>query len=157
MKRFSRRGLLAAGALLPVLGLAACQTQTLSQIILNVKLVAGGLAAAEASIAAIPGVPTAALTQIDSCLLIIQADAAKLAAAIGTPATGLVQEIGQAVQALAAIALPLLPAGSVAEALLQAAVSLLPEILAAAGVLGAVPAAVYSPAQARLLLAAYAV
>ena len=58
-------------------------------------------------------------------------------------------------QALASVALPLVPAGSVIEATVQAAVSLLPEILAVVGVSGAGVRTKYSPAQARAILAAF--
>src|SRR4051794_5077309 len=104
--------------------------QTPSQIATDVNLIASGLAAAIVSIRQIPGVPTAALTQLESYLAIIQADADKVASATATPATAIVREINQMGQAIASVALPLVPAGSIMEATSQAAVSLLPVILA---------------------------
>ena len=58
------------------------------------------------------------------------------------------------VQAIASVALPLVPAGSVIQATIQAAVSLLPVILAAVGVSGAGVPVKYRPSQARAILAA---
>jgi len=151
----NRRALLCTTAFLPALGLIGCGGQTASQIAADVNLIASGLTAAVAQIGQIPEVPSAALTQIDFYLATIQADAAKIARATSTPATSTVQEIGQVVQALASVVLPLVPTGSVIEATVQAAVSLLPVILAAAGVSGAGVPAKYRPAQARAILAAF--
>lgn len=160
MNSFSRRGLLAVSALATVsaVALAACTsgTPTPSQLAADVNLVAAGLEAAVARIKKIPGLPSAALAQIEIYLGIVEADAAKVAAAVASPPAGAVQEIAQVVQALASVALPLLPAGSVAEAAIQAAISLLPVILAAIGVAGAGVPARYAPADARAILAAVA-
>jgi hypothetical protein len=150
----NRRSLLTTAAFLPAAALLACGTQTVSQIATDVNLIASGLTAAIANIKQIPGVPTAILTQLEFYLATIQADAAKVASATSTPATSVVQEISQVVQALASIALPLIPAGSVIQATIQAALSLLPVILAAVGVSGARVSARYRPDQARAILAA---
>jgi hypothetical protein len=150
----NRRTLLGAAALLPAAALLACGTQTPSQIATDVNLIASGLAAAIASIRQIPGVPAAALAQLESYLVIIQADAAKVASATATPATSTVQEISQVVQAIALVALPRVPAGSVTQATIQAAVSLLPVILAAVGVSGTGISVKYPPSQARAILVA---
>jgi hypothetical protein len=160
MTGYSRRGLLAVSALATVsaVALAACTsgTPTASQLAADVNLIATGLTAALPQIQQIPGLPAAALAEIEKYLAIIQADAVKVAAAVASPPPGTVQEIAQVVQALAAVALPLLPAGSVAEAAIQAAISLLPVILAAIGVAGAGVPARYAPADARAILAAVA-
>jgi hypothetical protein len=150
----NRRTLLGAAAFLPAAALLACGTQTPSQLAIDVNLIASGLAAAIVDIKQIPGVPTADLTQLESYLAIIQADAAKVASATAVPATSTVQEISQVVQALASVALPLIPAGSVIQAIILAAVSLLPVILAAVGVSGAGIPAKYPPGQARAILVA---
>lgn len=151
----SRRPLL---GLLTMGTLAACATPgatTPTQLATDVNLIASGLSAAIASVAAIPGVSAAAVTQLQGYLATIQADAKTVAAATVTTPTSTVQEVAQAVQAVASVALPLIPGGSTVLALIQAAISLLPSILAAIGVSGAAPATppVYSPAQARLILA----
>ncbi|PPQ27079.1 hypothetical protein [Rhodopila globiformis] len=152
----NRRTLLGIAALLPAATLFACGTQTPSQIATDVNLIAAGLATTVNSIRQIPGVPTAAVTQIEQYLTTIQADAAQVASATATPATSTVQEISQVVQALASVALPLVPAGSVMQATIQAAVSLLPVILAAVGVSGAGVPVTFLPSQARTILAAAA-
>jgi hypothetical protein len=151
----NRRTLLCATAFVPALSLIGCGGQTASQIAADVNLIAGGLSAAVPQIEQIPGVASAVLTQIEAYLATIQADAAKVAGATTTPPTSIVQEIGQVVQALASVVLPLVPAGSVIEVTIEAAVSLLPVILAAAGVSGAGVPVKYRPARARAILAAF--
>lgn len=148
-----RRDFLSSLALGTVLTATGCSTSSTaaSQLVADVNLIASGLAAAVASIKQIPGVPAARLSQLDADLAAIQADAAKLVTAVA-PST--VQQIGQVVQAVAAIALPLVPGGSAIEATVQAAVSLLPVIMAAVGVSGAAMSVKFPPAQARLILAA---
>jgi hypothetical protein len=150
-----RRTLLFSSVIIPAAVLVGCQMQTASQIASDVKLIASGLTAAMADIRLLPGVPAAAVTQLDFYLATIQAAAAKVASATATPAASMIQEVAQVVQALAAAALPLVPGGSVIEAAIQAALSLLPAILAAAGVSGAVAPGKYQPAQARAILAAF--
>jgi hypothetical protein len=126
-----RRTLLCATAIAPIVALVGCQAQTASRIASDVSLIASGLTAAMAEIKLLPGIPAADLTRLDFYLATIQADAAKVASATSTPATSTIQEIAQVVQALASVALPLLPGGSVIEAAIQAALSLLPVLLAA--------------------------
>jgi hypothetical protein len=150
-----RRTLLFASAIMPAAALVGCEVQTASQIASDVKLIASGLTAAMADIKLLPGIPDAAVTHLDFYLATIQADAAKVASSISTPAASTIQEIAQVVQALASVALPLVPDGSVIEAAVQAALSLLPVILAAVGVSGTGLAAKYQPAQARAILAAF--
>ncbi len=147
-----RRTLLCAAACVPAVTLLACSPQTASQLKNDVNLIASGLAAALNGIRRIPGIPPAILNQLNSYVATIQADAAAITSA--TPATPTVQEIGQMVQAMASAALPFVPAGSVIEATIQAALSLLPVILAAVRVSGAALSAAYQPDQARLILAA---
>nr|WP_294511936.1 hypothetical protein [uncultured Rhodopila sp.] len=149
-----RRTLLCTTALVPAIALVGCQAQTASQIASDVKLIASGLTAAMADIKLLPGVPGAAVTQLDFYLATIQAGAAKVASATSVSTASTVQEIAQVVQAIASVALPLVPAGSVIEAAIQAALSLLPAILAAVGVAGASVRTKYQPAQARAILAA---
>ena len=150
-----RRTLLFASAIVPAAALVGCQVQTASQIASDVRLIASGLTAAMADIRLLPGIPAAAVTQLDFYLATVQADAAKVASATSAPAASTIQEVAQVVQALASVALPLVPGGSVIEAAIQAALSLLPVILAAAGVSGAGTPAKYQPAQARAILAAF--
>ena len=150
-----RRTLLCATAIAPIVALVGCQAQTASRIASDVSLIASGLTAAMAEIKLLPGIPAADLTRLDFYLATIQADAAKVASATSTPATSTIQEIAQVVQALASVALPLLPGGSVIEAAIQAALSLLPVLLAAVGVSGAGVPAKYQHSRARAILAAF--
>ncbi len=150
-----RRTLLFASAIVPAVAIVGCEVQTASQIASDVQLIASGLTAAMAEIKLLPGIPAADITQLDFYLATIQAGAAKVAAATSTPATSTIQEIAQVVQALASVALPLLPGGSAIEVAIQAALSLLPVILAAVGVSGAGIATKYQPSHARAILAAF--
>jgi phage-related protein len=139
--------------------LAACGTTstTASQLATDVSLIACGLASAITAIAAIPGVPAATVTQLQGYLTTIKTDAAAVAAATPGAGAATVQEIASTVQTVADIALPLIPGGSAIVPIVNAAVSLLPTILAAAGVTGATKTPpVYTPDQARLILRALA-
>jgi hypothetical protein len=125
-----------------------------SQFATDVQLVAAGVSAAAQQIAAIPGVAVSVVTKVQADALIVANDAAKIATATGAVA-GLAQQIAVAVQGIADIVLPMFPATSPFVPLINAAISLLPTILAAAGVKGAkLATAVYTPEQARLILRA---
>jgi|GEM_PF-3443728 hypothetical protein len=147
----TRRSILAmAGA---AVTLTACGTTTItaSQLATDAQLIASGLASAITAIAAISSVPAATVTQLQGYLATIKADAATVAAA--SAGTSVVQEIASTVQTVADIALPLIPGGSAIVSIVNAAVSLLPTILAAAGVTSAAKTSpIYSPEQARLIL-----
>jgi hypothetical protein len=145
----SRRTLLAATPA----ALAGCATlNSPSGLASDVQLVSAGVAAAVQQIAAIPGVASSLVTKIQADALIVSADAAKIAAAAAA-ASGLVPQIAAAVNEIAALVLPLFPATQPFVPLINGALSLLPVILAAAGVSGATPAApVYTPDEARLIL-----
>jgi hypothetical protein len=144
------------------IALAACSstTVTLSQLAADVQLVASGISSVVAAVAQIPGVPATTVTQLQGYLATIQIDAGKVASATpsavaGTSIASIVEEIAVAVQAVAEVALPLIPGGSAAVPILNAAVSLLPIILDAAGIAGATKAVgAYTPDQARLILSA---
>jgi hypothetical protein len=152
----TRRSILAmAGA---AVALSACGTTiTSSQLATDVQLIASGLSSAITAIAAIPGVPAATVTQLQGYLATIKTDAGQVAAATASAGTNVVQEIASTVQTVAGIALPLIPGGSAIVPIINAAISLLPTILAAAGVTSATKTSpVYSPEQARLILRAAA-
>ncbi len=156
---FRRRLLLATSGLVASVALAACSTANTvpSQVATDVQLIASGLSAAIAAVAAIPGVPAATVTQLQGYLATIQTDAAQVASATASASTSTVQEIATTVQAVADVALPLIPGGAVAVPLINAAVSLLPSILTAFGITSATKRApVYTPDQARLILRAAA-
>jgi hypothetical protein len=123
----------------------------------DVMLIAQGIESVAAAIAAMPGVDPAKLAQIRGYVATIQKDAADIAAATATPAPTTISEIAQVVQALAPIALAVVPGGSALVPVVNAAVSMLPTVLAAAGVSGAIATApTYTPEQARMILAATA-
>jgi hypothetical protein len=150
-----RRTLLFASAIVPAVAIVGCEVQTASQIASDVNLIASGLSAVMAEIKLLPDIPAADVTQLDFYVATIQAGAAKVASTVSTPATSTIQEIAQVVQALASVALPLVPGGSAIEVAIQAALSLLPVILAAVGVSGAGLPTKYQPSHARAILAAF--
>ncbi len=133
--------------------LAGCAAlPTPSQLATDVALVSSGVAAAAQQIAAIPGIAASVLTKVEADALVVSADAAKVAAAAGQ-ASGLVAQIAAAVEEIAALVLPLFPSSQPFVPLINAALSLLPTLLAEAGVRGAAVAApVYTPEEARLIL-----
>ena len=98
----------------------------------------------------------ATLTQLQGYLATIKADAATIAAATATPATSVVSEIVQLVQTIAPIALSFVPGGGAIVAIVNAALSLAPQLLTDIGVTGAAatsgPPPVYSVASARQIL-----
>jgi hypothetical protein len=121
----------------------------------DANLIATGLASAIASIQALPSLTAgqqATLVQLQGYLATIQKDAAAIAA---TPSTSTAQEIVSVVQELAPLALSFVPGGSAVAAIVQAALSLAPALLADLGVAGeamnAAPAT-YAPDTARLIL-----
>ncbi len=151
-----RRGLLRLTALLPVLVLPACQPagSTPSQLTVDVGLLASGLAAVAATVAQMSGVPAPALAQLQGCVAKLQTVAAQLSIAGGKPSPAMIQNIGATVRIAASMALPLVPDGSAAAMAIQAALSLLPPLLAASGVAGDDTAQRFTPDQARRILAA---
>ena len=144
--KISRRILLAA------IPLAGCKTgPTTSQIATDVNLIASGLQPVAAALSTAPNVSADVVAKVQSYLSIIQADAAKIAAATANPPADVVQEVVQTVQAFASIA-STIPALAPYAVIIQAAVALLPVILASAGlkVSGAAPS--MPPTQARAVL-----
>jgi hypothetical protein len=139
--------------------LAACGAAdtTATQLATDVSLIASGLSSAIISIGAIPGVPAAIVTQLHSYLTTITNDAAQVAAFASGADTSTVQEIVSSVQTVADITLPLIPGGSTIVPVINAAVSLLPAILAVVGITSATTTRpVYTADQARLILRAAA-
>jgi hypothetical protein len=163
-----RRALLSASVLVPAALLAACGTPTpatpvtppINPIATDTNLIAGGISAVIASITASAGsTPSANVVKLQGYLTTIQTDAAQVAAATATPATSVISEIAQTVQAIAPIALSLIPGGSALVDVVNAALSLLPSLLSAVGLSAATAGAkapIYTPDQARLILAAHA-
>ena len=161
LMNISRRtlGCISTAAILAAAGVAACSTSTTtaSQVATDVSLIASGLSSAITAIAAIPGVPATIVTQLQGYLATIKTDAEQVATATATASAdaNIVQEIASTVQTVADIALPLIPGGSAIVLIINAAISLLPTILAVVGVTSATRMLpVYTPDQARLILRA---
>ena len=163
MIHLTRRHLLASTPVAGAAILAACTSNPVavtSTVAQDADLIAGGLASAIATLQATPGVLTTAqqatLTQLQGYLATIKADAATIAAATATPATSVVSEIVQLVQTIAPIALSFVPGGGAIVAIVNAALSLAPQLLTDIGVTGAAatsgPPPVYSVASARQIL-----
>ncbi|MDA8251086.1 MAG: hypothetical protein M0Z28_18210 [Rhodospirillales bacterium] len=149
-----RRNFLAASALLP-LGLAACAGQTQTQLQADVQAVAQGLGGVVSSLSAVPHVPQAVVTQAMALIGQVKADAAQIATAL-TPNPNVVQHIADTINALLPIVAPYFPVAPAVAAVLQAALALVPVILAAVGkpVPAGAATAAMTPAQARLVLLA---
>jgi hypothetical protein len=96
------------------------------------------------------------LAKITTSIAQIQSDAAKIAGESANAAKPWVQDIAELVQAVATAALPFIPAGSVAGPALQAALALLPVILAVVGLSGAAVVPHFPPDTARMILRAAA-
>lgn len=153
---FASRRFIAA-PLAAALVLAGCSTTpSPSKLALDANLIATGLQSVVTALAATPGVPQAVLAQVQGYVTILQRDAAAVSTATAADRVTTVQGIAKTVQDFANAVLPLsLPNGAQLSAVVQAAVSLVPVILAVAGVSAASQAApMYSPAQARTILAA---
>ena len=151
----NRRTLLAsAAALIPAGILAACgQNLTISQVAADINLEAQGLAPVVAALAAVPNIPAVTVAKAQALFAVIQADAKAFATSVANPPAGTVQEVEQAVQALAAIAAAI-PALAPYAVVIQAAVALLPVMLASVGVPVVGSAPKMSATQARAVLAA---
>ena len=165
MIHLTRRHLLASTPVAGAAILTACTSTTnpvavTSTVAQDADLIAGGLASAIATLQATSGVLTTAqqatLTQLQGYLATIKADAATIAAATATPATSVVSEIVQLVQTIAPIALSFVPGGGAIVAIVNAALSLAPQLLTDIGVTGATATSgappVYSVASARQIL-----
>ena len=113
------------------LALASCNTPT-SQVQMYADLITAGVVAFAPALR-VKASPTQR-SQIDVAVAAIQRADTALATATGQQATLNVQSIVAAVQAIAPIAIELLPPGSVEALAASAVVSLLPAILRAAGV-----------------------
>lgn len=121
----------------------------------DVTLISSGLSGIIALLQATPGVslPPAIAAQAQMILADIQANAAGIAAS-ATPGADPVKAISTAVNTLANILAPYLPQAPGVAALIQAALALLPVILAMAGLTGAVKTRrpTMAPEQARAVL-----
>lgn len=148
--------LLIALASVAALTIAACST-TVSQVATDVQLVAAGVEAVLSAIKGTSGISSDTITEIEKYVTIVKDDAAKVAADTSSAGTDKVQEIVAAVKSINSIIGTLAGVPSGVTTLVNAAVSLLPTLLQAAGITSAdagtqVP--VYSAEQARAILSA---
>ncbi len=161
-----RRSLLRAttalmGAVLLAGGLVACEA-TPSQLATDVQLISAGISSFAGSLGKQVGISDGLVAKVTKYAKQVSDDAAAVSAATSgltnaTDTTGLVKEIASCVQAIADVALPQIKGlanASLYVSLIDAAVSLLPTILAAVGLTAAPSAAaIYAPTEARLILA----
>jgi hypothetical protein len=155
----SRRGLLVAGV--STIAMIGCTTTpTVSTIVSDTALVENGVATAVAFLQTLPTL-AGSLTLATITKDLAEVESATTAiASVATTSTGLLaQQIASAVAEFAPIALSFIPGGSVVIGIVNAVVSLIPGILAFAGVAGAPfkapeKATLMSPDEARSKLAA---
>jgi hypothetical protein len=108
-------------------------------------LVSRGLQAAWSEISQLTTIPPATLAKIQSDIQLVENDANLIATKEATAATPWIKELGPLVVDAANLALPFIPGGSPLQAILQAAISVLPAMFAAVGLSGAPGRATYSP------------
>jgi len=151
----NRRFMLAAGSALCAVPLFGCKTPTSAATLAgDVQLVDAGAQALAGAILQIAGVPAATVAQVQGYLTKIDTAAAAVQAGTANNTT-LVQDITGTLKVLVPIALTFLPGASPFIPVANAALSMIPALLAWVGLTGAsgvVP--VYSPDNARLLLRA---
>lgn len=140
----TRRELIAFAAALPF---AACSTPP-DQLKTDIATLAAGLGGI---LTALPGLPTDTRTKAQGFLDTITQNASMIASA-AQPNPDTVAAIGSAVQALAAVLVPFVPQGAVVATVLQAALALVPIVLAMVGRPVAGAAATVTPDAARGIL-----
>ncbi len=144
-----------ASMLLAAVALEACGSVTPSQAATDAGLIASGLASAVAALSAMPGIPADKLALVQTALADIKAASASLASSTAGVDATTVKGIATLVTQIAVTVLPFVPGGAPIAAVIAAAQSLVPVLLAAAGIAGAATAAArFSPAEARALLKA---
>lgn len=138
-------------ALLGTSALAACTGKTTDQLHQDVMLISSGLASLAQTLQAIPQVPPAVLAQANATIADIQAHADEIASTL-TPGATMLQAISNSVNTLAALLTPYFPMSPAMAAVIQAALSLVPVVLASAGVAAAPPKGAMAPDAARVVL-----
>lgn len=154
----SRREILRTSATVPALALlAACgkPAVTFSSVANDVTLVAAGLGPVVNALQMTPGVTAATVAMARGYLATIEADAKQIATATENPPTAVGQEVVQDIQALAGIT-STIPALAPYAVIVEAAVAMIPVILAGLGVQATGASPKMSAAQARATLAASA-
>lgn len=147
------RSLIAATALMSMVACSIFQSATPTQLQTDVETLADGVAGIVGALTSLPAnlQPSAdVMAQIQAEIATIKADSAQIAAA-ASPDAGTIKQISAAVGVVAALVAPFFPAAPTVGMVVQAALSLLPVILAAIGVTGASEGK-FTPDEARLIL-----
>ena len=143
--------------LLSLTALSACgtQQQTPDQLKSYIEALSTGTSAILTSLQAVPGVrlTVGQVSSIQDALNTIQANAAAIANA-ATPGSDNVQAIANAVTALVPLVAPFYPAAPAVAAVMQAALALVPVVLAMAGRQTAGTAPTMAPERAAEVLRA---
>jgi hypothetical protein len=151
----SRRSVLALISAAAVASVAACaNAPNAAQIQADAKLISDGLTSIFSTLpAAGVNIPPATTAQIQTALAQIQAAAADIATA-ASPQASIVTNLTSAVSVLSTLATPFFPAATPIGLALQAALALIPGLLAMVGASAPASAAASSmpPDQARLIL-----
>lgn len=150
----NRRNLLRVVALSPI-ALAACQGRTTDQLTADINLIATGLSGVVGALRGLPGgmISPAIIDQAQGIIDQIKANAASIGGAL-TPNPDTVQAIAAGVDALQRLLVPFFPVAPGIAAVVQAALALIPLILAAVGRApsAATTTPMMTPAQARAAL-----
>ena len=153
----SRRVMLASVAIAPLAGCSlfgsgGALSVTPTQLQADVAALADGLTTAVGYLSTIAGVPADTLAKVQAELAVLKADAAQIGAT-ATPGTSTIQQISNVVGIIATLVGPFFPAASGAAMVIQAGLSILPEILSLVGItaVAATPKR-FSAAQARVIL-----
>lgn len=149
----NRRALLRGTAMVSAAWILASCGQTTSQIAADVSAISTAFTKGLPSLLSIPGIAASVATQLSGYL----ADIKSIATTIGANASATtMQQFVQDVEAFADLALPLIPGGAGFMVAINAALSLLPAILAAVGVsASAMAAPAMTDTQARAALKAF--
>lgn len=149
----NRRTLLRTTIAIPALAaLAACSSTQMTQVTSDVQAITTGLTNIMPQIATV--VPAAAVAQLTTYLNDLKSLAATVS---GNVSATTIQQVAKDVEAFADLVLPLVPGGAVFVVAINAALALLPGLLAAVGVsAGTLAAPAMTPAQARAVLASFA-
>jgi hypothetical protein len=161
----SRRVALSGAALFTLAGCTMLKNllgTTPAQWAMDVSLIASGVASVAAAVAQVPNVAASSVAQVQADAKLIAEDATKVANSTATVVAGtstatIIEEVAATTQAVADIVLPLFPQTSPFVPIVNAAVALVPGLLAQAGISGTpvviVPKApAYTPAEARQIL-----
>lgn len=158
MIQISRRTLLGATCLVPVAGCAALQTVSTPQFVNDMNAIASALSTIMPDLATVTGISSSVVAKVTGLVTTAKTLAGQVAASVGSGAStvgALASNFGSVISGITGALGVNVP--GVWGTVLQAATSLLPLILSAAGVALAGPSApAMQPTTARAILAAVA-